>query len=616
MKLIFILLILFNLQLIVLNQNSESLLKGIIISSEVNSNLIKYAFDNRLATQFHSESESYGWIGINFREKNIITRIEWGVSDTNHSTYLLGIFEGANEKNFEDAIPLQMITSNGVLNEMNSIDIQTKKPFQYFRYIGPNGQYCKMNNIKIYGYEASTEEENLYYYTSSNLPLLIMHSSTGKLPNDVKDKFEATFNLINKNKIELDKIKGYCKFKGSTGVSQEKQSFYIEFENSENILDFKSQSKKWTLLGNYGDKTLIRNLLTLEMSKIIGLEYTIDCKPIELMVNGEYEGTYNLCENVEISKNKINIEKMSSEDIEEPKLSGGYLLEINGFAYLENYYINSRRGIPISIREPEMEVEIQKNYIQEKFDEFEFEIFNNEFRKLDNNSFIKLFLLEELIGNSQAYWNTYIYKKRNKDIFYFGPIYDNSCMGFDNDIRAYPVNCRNKYAFNYGLSPGTTDKFINQIIENNEIIEKIKAEWQYLIDNKIKIEDINNYIDEMKDYISESRNLNFIRWDILNKKIAFNPKSYGTYDEEINVLKSFVKNRINWLNNKILNITIKGGIKNVCPRPEKDEEIKSELDYEMEDDEEDEGLNFQFLPDSFRYININVLNLLLFYFLF
>ena len=351
----------------------------------------------------------------------------------------------------------------------------------------------------------------------------------------------------------LDKIKGYIKIKGSRDLNLNKQSYFFELVQYEKFLDFKTKSNKWTLVSNYGDKTLLRNFVALELSRKLEMDYTIDCKPIDLMVNGEYKGTYNLCENVDVSENKVNIEKMDKDDLKEPELTGGYLLEINGFAYFGNHYINSKRGIPVSIRDPEEENEIQSYYINEKFDELEMEVFDNNFTKIDNNTFINYFLIEEIIGNSQAYWNTYIYKKRNSEIFYFGPIYDNNYMGFDNDQRAFPVNCKRNYAFNYGLSAGTADKFINQIISNNETFEKIKEKWKNIYENKLKIEDINAFIDKMEEYINESRILNFMRWDILNKKVAYNPKTYGSYEEEINALKDFIKHRINWLNDKILN---------------------------------------------------------------
>ena len=579
----------------------ESLLKGTMISSDENSNLIKYAFDNRLTTQFKSEYESNGWVGINLRSLNIITRIEWGTNETDHSTYLLGIFEGANQRNFEDAIPLYMITTEGKINSMNNIDIEVQIPIQYIRYIGPNGQYCKINNIKIYGYSSEKAGDFFFYYVPSNLPLMIIHTSSGKEP--VSREMPATFYIINKINIDIY-YSGKINLIGNEKINLYKKNYLINFDDKVSFLDFKTISRKWALISNYGDKTLIRNLVSFEISRIFHMNYTVNCVPIDLMVNGEYKGTYNLCEYIEVSENKIDIQKMTREDILEPDIGGGYLLEIDGFAYMGNLFISSRKGIPVSIRSPNEEDEIsqeQIDYIREKFDILENDIYDNNFTNIDMDSFIKYFLIQELIGNTVAFWNTYIYKDRNNDIFYFGPIWDTD-MAYDNDKRVYPVNCKKHYIFNYGLSAGTMDKLVNKIISNDTVTENIKKEWEKIINNSLEIEYLENYIDEIVLDINESRYLNFMRWNIMDKEVYFNSKIYGSYEEEINVLKNFIKNRINWMNYHILNKTNTDTF--FCEVPIPSNDLDNGLDYDIDDKENnDSGLNYQLLSNSFHFKN-------------
>ena len=592
----------------------ESLLKGTMISSDENSNLIKYAFDNRLTTQFKSEYESNGWVGINLRSLNIITRIEWGTNETDHSTYLLGIFEGANQRNFEDAIPLYMITTEGKINSMNNIDIEVQIPIQYIRYIGPNGQYCKINNIKIYGYSSEKAGDIVFYYLPSNLPLMIIHTSSGKEP--ISREMPATFYIIKKINIDIY-YSGKINLIGNEKINLYKKNYLINFDDKVSFLDFKTISRKWALISNYGDKTLIRNLVSFEISRIFHMNYTVNCVPIDLMVNGEYKGTYNLCEYIEVSENKIDIQKMTREDILEPDISGGYLLEIDGFAYMGNLFISSRKGIPVSIRSPNEEDEIsqeQIDYIREKFDILENDIYDNNFTNIDMDSFIKYFLIQELIGNTVAFWNTYIYKDRNNDIFYFGPIWDTD-MAYDNDKRVYPVNCKKHYIFNYGLSAGTMDKLVNKIISNDTVTENIKKEWEKIINNSLEIEYLENYIDEIVLDINESRYLNFMRWNIMDKEVYFNSKIYGSYEEEINVLKNFIKNRINWMNYHILNKTNTDTF--FCEVPIPSNDLDNGLDYDIDDKENnDSGLNYQLLSNSFHFKNKAFLYLSFFNFIF
>lgn len=97
-----------------------------------------------------------------------------------------------------------------------------------------------------------------------------------------------------------------------------------------------AKARKWTLINNYGDKTLMRNALAFKISEAIGMDYTPACRLVDVIVNGEYEGTYQLCDQIEIRKNRVGITEMAPVDIAEPNLSGGYLLEVDAYADQEN----------------------------------------------------------------------------------------------------------------------------------------------------------------------------------------------------------------------------------------------------------------------------------------
>ena len=108
-----------------------------MISSDEISNLIKYDFDGDTSTQFMTSIVSNGWVGINFHKQYIIEEIKWAQKEEDHNNYLLGIFEGANSKTFEDAIPLYVIKEKGKFRENNLVEINFKKKFQSIRYVVP-----------------------------------------------------------------------------------------------------------------------------------------------------------------------------------------------------------------------------------------------------------------------------------------------------------------------------------------------------------------------------------------------------------------------------------------------------------------------------------------------
>ena len=62
----------------------------------------------------------------------------------------------------------------------------------------------------------------------------------------------------------------------------------------------------------------------------MGFDFTARYIPVDLILNGDYRGTYFLCDQMEVGKERINIDKMEKTDTSEPNLIGGYFLEVDG----------------------------------------------------------------------------------------------------------------------------------------------------------------------------------------------------------------------------------------------------------------------------------------------
>lgn len=75
------------------------------------------------------------------------------------------------------------------------------------------------------------------------------------------------------------------------------------------------------------------------MSKILGFEYTPPCVMVDVVLDGFFYGTYMASDHIEVDENRINIDKIKSEDITEPNISGGYHLEIDAYADQEPVFL-------------------------------------------------------------------------------------------------------------------------------------------------------------------------------------------------------------------------------------------------------------------------------------
>ncbi|MGN1328853.1 MAG: CotH kinase family protein [Eubacterium sp.] len=102
----------------------------------------------------------------------------------------------------------------------------------------------------------------------------------------------------------MDKMNGRGNGTWSAGGS--KNPYNIKLNKSTSLLGM-GAAKKWCLLANAGDSTLIKNQLTYDFAKYIGIKYQPTCKPVDLYVNQQYIGSYQLSERVEIKTNRIDI---------------------------------------------------------------------------------------------------------------------------------------------------------------------------------------------------------------------------------------------------------------------------------------------------------------------
>ncbi len=103
---------------------------------------------------------------------------------------------------------------------------------------------------------------------------------------------------------EMLKIQG--RGNGTWSTSNAKNPFNVKLAKSTSLLGMNA-AKKWVLLANSVDTTLIKDQLTYDFAKYIGVNYQPICKPVDLYVNQQYYGSYQLSEKVELKSNRINV---------------------------------------------------------------------------------------------------------------------------------------------------------------------------------------------------------------------------------------------------------------------------------------------------------------------
>ncbi len=525
-------------------------------------NTAAMAHDGDLSTCFASYARSYTYTGLDLGDKYVITKVGWSPRNDSlgPNRLVLGMFEGANREDFLDAVPLYMITQACSIGTYGYGEVDCSRGFRYVRYVGPSDARCNVAEVEFYGYRSDGDDSHIGRIT--NLPTVIIHTVDAEEPYDKEHNITSLVTVLSDDDggyiLEADAT---TRLRGNASLQFDKKPYRIKFEKKQHILpDTPAKCKKWTLINNYGDKTLIRNCIAFEVSRIAGMEYTPYCRLVDVVLNGEYKGTYQLCDQVEVNPGRIEIDEMTPEDISGEALTGGYFIEVDAYADQEVSWFNSYSYIPVTIKSPEDDAitSEQRTYIEDYFNDMDHRVYNSKwagsgsYREiLDMPSFIRHFLIGEVCGNPDTYWSTYMTKRRGDDLLRVGPVWDFD-LAMDNDSRIYPVNNRSNWIYKSASSAGSMKTFASKVLESDPAsAEEIYSIWSQMRFSGLDADYLDEYIDSLVDEINASQSLNFKRWPILNRYVHLNPKTYSTYQAAVNDVKSFMRKRITWIDNKL-----------------------------------------------------------------
>ena len=541
-------------------KGQDSKLSGAVIGTEesvdygtnaasTTVNTRECAFDGNLNTYFAAYDRSYAWVGLDLGTPHIITRIGWAPAKRSRGDerILLGVFEGANLPDFMDAIPIYIIKNNGTLGKMDYADIVCSKGFRFVRYVGPSDQRCNIGELEFYGHAGEGDETNLARLT--NLPTVSIHTENNEEPYDKVHNINALITIVNEqgNKVQTDSAT--VRLRGNKSLTFPKKPYRIKFNKKQKVLDSPAKAKKWTLINNYGDKTLMRNLLAFELSRCLDMPYTPYGKSVDVVLNGEYKGNYQLCDHVDVDKSRVNLDKTIPEG-EENSPATAFLIEADARATSEDCWFRSNKNTPMTVHYPDADVitPAQKQYIEDCYNALE----EDWISYLDLNSFIGHFLVGELSGNTDTYWSTYMYKHRIGNTIYVGPIWDFD-IAFENDQRTYPINSKKDFLYRSGGScTGYMKTFVdNIVIRNDGAKAEILKAWGKARESCLNEAHLVEFINLQEENLQESQQLNFMRWPIMNELVHENPKVWGSYAAEVQNVRRFITDRLTWMDNKL-----------------------------------------------------------------
>ncbi|UCH13421.1 MAG: CotH kinase family protein [Bacteroidales bacterium] len=431
----------------------------------------------------------------------------------------------------------------------------------------------------------STGLKNTVVFTTSNLPLLLINTQGKSIPDE--PKITATLKIINNpdkdNNIndktyEYDGYIGIEKRGNTAQIFFDKYSYTMETrtESGENLnvsLLGLPEENDWVLHGPYSDKSLMRNALAYHLGNLQG-RWSPRTRFCEVFINDEYRGVFLFTEKIKRDRNRVDIATLLPEDISGDELTGGYILRID--RHREGCWISPFMGrtgsweIPISYLDPKHDelTDEQKAYIKSYVTEFETALDGDNFKDpesgyrayIDVVSFIDYFIVTEISRDLDGYrCSVYFHKDKdsNGGKLVASPLWDyNLGFGNGNFMDADETEGWTDEGIGNGDWGGGECVFWwEKLMEDPSFNARIKERWNSLRANKFSNANIFGFIDSCANVLSEAQVRNFDKFNILSDYVWPNAYIGGSYYNEIDYLKSWISQRLSWLDIQIAILT-------------------------------------------------------------
>ena len=252
-------------------------------------------------------------------------------------------------------------------------------------------------------------------------------------------------------------------------------------------------------MAEYSDKTLIRNKIAFELGYLSNLDWTPQSVFTEVVVNGNYSGTYNISQKVEESDHRV---QLGDE---------GYLLEIDQLERLDwdDVYFRTDAFL-INIKEPDTEYDSANyNYVKDLINEFEAVLMGDQFKDpatgyvkyIDVDSFIDWYLISEITKNqdSKSFSSIFLNVIPGQKIK-MGPLWDFD-LAFGNVDYS---EC--EYPTGFWVKDHT---WYARLFEDENFVQKVQERFLYFRENQ---DFILNKIDHYAQLLQWSQYENDKKW--------------------------------------------------------------------------------------------------------
>lgn len=418
------------------------------------------------------------------------------------------------------------------------------------------------------------------YPQITNLPTLYL-TVTGTTPLDYNKKTETYYDaqivIVDKHGTTKQRNEATT-FRGRGNATWDNGGIYkkpwrLKFPSKTSLLaewdidngaeiENHADAKSWTLLANHFDKSLIRNAVTYELGKLIGLPFCPAYRFVDLVLNGEYYGTYQISDHMEVAKKRVYVD--SKDD---------WFMELcTGWRFGEDPQFESGIG-HINIKNPDEDpvaIEKMMSYIAQVS-----QALNNKsgFSDLVDLASLADYLIGiEVTGNYDAVkGNGYCYKgTKETDKLKWGPLWDLD-IGYGNvggwaSVTTEQVTKQHIWQ----IQQENASDFFRNVYALPELQKVFYPRWKAVYEDGV-VSKLNAKIDEIAAKIKPSALLNYTKgghalpwggtqlWSMADNGMG---KTYtdshdpsvvsADFDQAVKDIKDFISAHVTWLNTEYI----------------------------------------------------------------
>lgn len=383
--------------------------------------------------------------------------------------------------------------------------------------------------------------------------------------------------------VNVDHAACGVRLRGNTTQEYPKKPFAIKLTSGASVLGMPSH-KRWVLLANWLDHSMIRNTVAFDIAHAIesavksnnlaqGIPWNVHGYNVELVVDGHYVGNYYLCEQIKIDGNRLNIKKpYDAEDNPAAFADCGYLLEFDMKEDTDIKYTTSN-GAWVKFKNDEPESSDIYKAVSQKIQGIEDNLdagnYTEAYNNLDINSMVDQFLIWELTMNREYGdpGSVYMFMDGNGKLS-AGPVWDFDRGTFQNQEKAedlgnsesYRIKPDNAWMFQRSQESETYSYiWYRQLAKDTEFQNVVKTRWAVIYPS---LKAVVNTIEAYREPMRASFEYDSAMWptsksDVQAYKSDFKDwsgdETISDWDELVDNFKTVYKERLDGMNYLITN---------------------------------------------------------------